>query len=234
MDTKVLPNFLRYPGGKRRMLSYLSEHIPPRDEIHGRYVEPFVGGGAVFFYVKPKRAIISDINSELIDLYKVIRSSPQGVWEVYRSLPSGKEAYNQIRALRHKDIDPVLGAARLLYLNRTCFKVMLRNGILFCGMWSSFNEVSLSELLNNYTVEAFDLMFENTESSFPAPPPGEFLVRQCIPVSEFQQRIYVYDDDTKKQAVQSCGKISLPSGSNVGSSFQFIANKYCFRGTAQP
>ena len=113
-------------------------------------------------------------------------------------------------------------------------KVMLRNGVFFCGMWSSFNDVSISELLNNDTVEAFDLMFGNVESSFPAPPPGEFLVRKCIPVSEFHQRIYVYDDDTKKQAVQSCGKISLPSGSNVGSSFQFTVNKYCVRGTAQP
>lgn len=81
----------------------------------------------MFFYVKPKRAIISDINSELIDLYKIIRSSPQAVWEVYRSLPSGKEAYNQIRALRHEDLDPALGAARLLYINRTCFKGMWRH-----------------------------------------------------------------------------------------------------------
>jgi len=127
LDTKVLPNFLRYPGGKRRFIAYLSAHIPSRKQICGRYFDPFVGGGAVLFYVKPKRAIISDINSELIDLYKVVRSSPQAVWEVYRSLPSGKEAYNQIRALRYKDLDPALGAARLLYLNRTCFKGMWRH-----------------------------------------------------------------------------------------------------------
>jgi len=92
LDTRELPNFLRYPGGKRRMLSFLSEHIPPRDEIHGCYVEPFVGGGAVFFWLQPKRALLSDVNRELIDLYKRIRSNPQEVWEAFKSIPEGKEA----------------------------------------------------------------------------------------------------------------------------------------------
>lgn len=81
----------------------------------------------MFFYLKPKSALISDINLELIDLYKAIRSDPQAVWEAYRNLPEGKEAYNQIRKLRHKDLDPISGAARLLYLNRTCFKGMWRH-----------------------------------------------------------------------------------------------------------
>jgi len=119
--------FLRYPGGKRRMLSFLSEHIPPRDKIRGCYVEPFIGGGAVFFWLQPKRAFLSDINCELIDLYKCIRSNPQGVWEAFERIPEGKEAYNQMRKLRHCDLDPVMGAARLLYLNRTCFKGMWRH-----------------------------------------------------------------------------------------------------------
>jgi len=127
LDTRGLPNFLRYPGGKRRFLAHLSGYIPSRDQILGCYVEPFVGGGAVFFYLKPKRALISDINVELIDLYKAIRSNPQAVWEAYRSLPEGKEAYNWIRKLRHKDLDSVSGGARLLYLNRTCFKGMWRH-----------------------------------------------------------------------------------------------------------
>jgi len=109
------------------MLSFLSEHIPPRDEIHGCYVEPFVGGGAVFFWLQPKRAFLSDVNRELVDLYKCIRSNPQEVWEAFKRIPDGKEAYNQIRKLRHRDLDPVMRAARLLYLNRTCFKGMWRH-----------------------------------------------------------------------------------------------------------
>lgn len=113
-------------------------------------------------------------------------------------------------------------------------RVMLRDGVLFCGMWSSFGEVSLSELLNNCTVEAFDLMFENIQSPFPAPPPGEFLVRKCVPLSEFLPRIYLYDDDTRERAIKSCGNINLPKSSNVQSTFRFIADRYSFRGRAQP
>lgn len=127
LDIKVLPNFLRYPGGKRRFLTYLSGHIPSRDQVCGRYFDPFVGGGAVFFFLKPKRALISDINSELIELYKAIRNNPRAVWEAYKSMPEGKEAYHRIRKLSQDHLDPVVRAARLLYLNRTCFKGMWRH-----------------------------------------------------------------------------------------------------------
>jgi DNA adenine methylase len=118
---------LRYPGGKRRTLAFLSAHLPQRSEIHGRYVEPFFGGGAVFFYLRPRRALISDANPELIDLYRGIRSDPGGVWERYVAFGAGKTAYVQARQLRHCELDLTTRAARLLYLNRTCFKGMWRH-----------------------------------------------------------------------------------------------------------
>lgn len=121
-----VPFFLRYPGGKRRLLPYLAQYIPARTEIRGHYVEPFVGGGSVFFSVQPLRAILADINDELIHLYQAIRSDPQGVWDSFRSMPGGKRAYNRIRKLKHNHLDAVTRAARLLYLNRTCFKGMWR------------------------------------------------------------------------------------------------------------
>lgn len=113
-------------------------------------------------------------------------------------------------------------------------RVLLRNGVLFCGTWSSFNEVSLQTLLKNSSVEAFNLMFENPTSSFPAPPPGEFLVPNSVPISEFLSHIYFYDDATMKKAIELCGKILLPSGNNVISIFKFVVDRYCFRGRAQP
>jgi len=113
-------------------------------------------------------------------------------------------------------------------------KVLLREGLLFCGTWSSFGDVSIDNLRGNCTVEAFDLMFENATSSFPAPPPGEFLVPKCIPVSEFHPRIYFYDEQVKEQAIQSCGNVRFPSGGIVQTVFQFIIDKYYFRGLARP
>lgn len=119
--------FLRYPGGKGKLLCYLTGLLPQGDEIEGRYVEPFVGGGSVFFHLQPERAVLSDLNSELIDLYKGIRNSPHKVWESFASFPSGKEAYYQIRDEKYEGKPLHARAARTLYLNRTCFKGMWRH-----------------------------------------------------------------------------------------------------------
>ena len=127
LDIRELPNFLRYPGSKRRFLTFLSGHIPLKEQVYGRFFDPFVGGGAVFFYCKPERAIIADSNSELIDLYTAIQSDHHAVWEAYISLPEGKEGYNRVRAWKPKDLEYTLAAARILYLNRTCFKGMWRH-----------------------------------------------------------------------------------------------------------
>ncbi len=81
-----IKSFLRYPGSKRRMLDFLGQLIPSAEEIEGRYVEPFVGGGAVFLYTSPRQAILSDVNPDLIDLYRGIRYDPRTVWKWYGNL----------------------------------------------------------------------------------------------------------------------------------------------------
>ena len=117
---------LRYPGGKGRMLVFLRNHLPRAADIAGSYVEPFLGGGAVFFFVQPSRALLSDRNPELIDIYRGLRYAPRRVWKLYCSFGSTKESYFYVR-------DNVTGtnlaerAARMLYLNRTCFKGMWRH-----------------------------------------------------------------------------------------------------------
>ena len=60
--------FLRYPGMKRRMVTFLLDHLPDRRDIQGKYVEPFVGSGAVYFSINPSKAILSDVNVDLIEL----------------------------------------------------------------------------------------------------------------------------------------------------------------------
>jgi len=126
MKTRKI-NFIRYPGGKQKLLNYILPLLPTREQIKGRFIEPFVGSGAVFFALNPKRALLADINPELIDLYRGIRHFPSRVWEIYKSFPKTKKAYYEIRAIKVNKKDLAFKAARTLYLNRTCFKGMWRH-----------------------------------------------------------------------------------------------------------
>ena len=119
--------FLRYPGGKTKLLDELLPHLQEKKFIRGRYIEPFVGGGSVFFAVNPDNALLSDLNKELIDLYKGIRNYPHKVWEMFAQFPEGKEAYYQVRDTAYQHQKIWYRAARTLFLNRTCFKGMWRH-----------------------------------------------------------------------------------------------------------
>lgn len=119
--------FLRYPGGKGKILSFLVNYLPKNKDIKGIYIEPFVGGGSVFLYIKPAEALISDLNAELINLYKGIKLYPHKVWETFESFPAGKNSYYLVRDTNIDKKPLYYKAARTLYLNRTCFKGMWRH-----------------------------------------------------------------------------------------------------------
>ncbi len=118
---------LRYPGGKQKKLHYIMEHLPSREEISGYFIEPFVGSASVFFRLNPKKAILADINQELVILYRGLRRHPLKVWDIFCSFPSTKRAYYKIRNNNNWPSDIASKAARTLYLNRTCFKGMWRH-----------------------------------------------------------------------------------------------------------
>jgi DNA adenine methylase len=120
-----ITKFLRYPGSKRRILAFLMQHLPEGSDIAGRYFEPFVGSGSVYFSLLPKKAILSDINPDLIDLLVGIKKFPKEVWAIYQSFGNLKRDYEKIRGnLNFGSIQEK--AARVLFLNRTCFKGMWR------------------------------------------------------------------------------------------------------------
>ena len=112
----MLP-FVKWPGGKRWAAPVISGLI--EKNLRRTYYEPFLGGGAVFFYAQPKSAVLSDINSKLINLYLIVQRNPEELKETIRSMPVTRENYYRIREVDFSD--PVLGAAQFLYLNRTAF-----------------------------------------------------------------------------------------------------------------
>jgi DNA adenine methylase len=114
--------FLKWPGGKRWLIPAIIRLIDGYD--YRTYREPFLGGGALFFALQPKQSILSDVNSELINVYRQVKYYPKLLITRLRSLPINKSTYNSLRnnALGR----PLDRAVRFLYLNRTAFGGMYR------------------------------------------------------------------------------------------------------------
>ena len=115
--------FIKWAGGKQALLSQLLPHFPSKFE---RFVEPFIGGGAVFFSLGHKLSTISDQNEWLIDTYKAIRDDWRGVANVLDTLPNTKEHFLSVRNISHSKLDLTTKAAHFIYLNKTCFRGLFR------------------------------------------------------------------------------------------------------------
>ncbi len=115
--------FLKWAGGKRRLLPDLVRHLP---EEYGTYFEPFLGGGALFFAVQPQSAVLSDTNERLVRTWKTVRDAPEALIERLSTFPHNEEFFLQ---QRQRDIDvedDVEVAAWMLYLNRTAYNGLYR------------------------------------------------------------------------------------------------------------
>ena len=114
---------LKWAGGKSQLLPQLLPLIPPHFD---RYVEPFIGGAALFFAVQPDRAIISDSNPELINLYRCVADDVESVIARLKDYRNTADEFYRIRALDWQRLEPSEAAARMIYLNRTCFNGLYR------------------------------------------------------------------------------------------------------------
>ena len=125
----TLQPFTKWTGGKRQLLPVIRELIP---KTYNRYFEPFVGGGALFFDLAPKDAVINDFNAELINCYQQIKDNPQELIEILKVHQeyNSKEYYLDLRSAdRDERIDmmsEVQRAARILYMLRVDFNGLYR------------------------------------------------------------------------------------------------------------
>lgn len=129
IDEKPKP-FVKWVGGKRQLLRQFRDLglYPPEDfdPIANTYYEPFVGGGAVFFDLLPKKAELSDLNYELVTTYNVIKSDVDALIKSLKKHKYEKEYYLKVRAQNPKKLSDVEVASRFIYLNRTGFNGMYR------------------------------------------------------------------------------------------------------------
>ena len=118
--------FLKWAGGKRWLFSEEQLSLPA---YSGRYVEPFLGGGAVFFYVQPREAMLSDANRRLMELYAVIRDDAEELEAHLRrhARLHSRDYYYEMRRKRLRR--PMTRAAQFLYLNRTCWNGLYRENL---------------------------------------------------------------------------------------------------------
>ena len=165
LDTNVklkyynLQPFTKWTGGKRQLLGELRSYMP---ETFGRYFEPFVGGGALFFDLAPEKAVINDFNEELINAYRQIKNNPA---ELINLLIKHKEnnSKDYYLALRSADRDGRISrmtgverAARILYMLRVDF-----NGLYRVNSKNQFN-VPYGRYKNPKIVD-IDLLYQISE-----------------------------------------------------------------------
>ena len=127
----VIDPFLKWAGGKRWLTQSHARLFP----VHfKRYFEPFLGGASVFFHLKPDQALLSDINEELINAYQAIKTDWGLVWRYLKDhhRQHGSKYYYRVRAQSSRSA--ASRAARLIYLNRTCW-----NGLYRVNLSGDFN-----------------------------------------------------------------------------------------------
>jgi DNA adenine methylase len=114
--------FLKWPGGKRWLCPTLLEITS--SFTFNRYFEPFLGGGALFFALRPDRSVLSDVNQELINVYRQVRRVPHHLIAQLQKIPVSKESYDLLR--NDRTTGKLENAIRFLFLNRTAFAGMYR------------------------------------------------------------------------------------------------------------
>lgn len=122
-SSKRIKPILKWAGGKTQLLDELVTRVP---DNYGKYIEPFFGGGALFFALRPDRALIADSNPEIINMYKQVASNLDTVIKYLKGYKNEEKAYYEVRDQEWKELPEAEAAARTIYLNHTCYNGLYR------------------------------------------------------------------------------------------------------------
>lgn len=149
---------IKWSGGKADEISNILPHLP---EHYDTYLEPFVGGGAMFFHLEPKKAVVNDIHPELIALYRELKNgNGQKIYDFMEQHPNDEETYYAIRDRMHPDNNLEI-ASKFYYLRKTCYRGMLRynQSGRFNIPFGKYKKTNYEEVANTKYKE----LFQNTE-----------------------------------------------------------------------
>lgn len=123
VEKKQIKPILKWAGGKTQMLNDLLPKIP---SSYGRYIEPFFGGGALFFALQPDNAILSDSNPELINMYEQVACDVENVIQFLKAYENTPEVFYKVRSQDWTLLSKQEAAARTIFLNKTCYNGLYR------------------------------------------------------------------------------------------------------------
>lgn len=165
-DKLVVP-IVKWVGGKRQLLDEITPLLPRRITA---YCEPFLGGGAVFFSIRPPRAIVNDLNADLITVYEVVRDNIEELLAALKKHENTSEYFYAIRDMdrdkeRYQAMSGIEKASRLIYLNKTCFNGLFR--VNSSGEFNSpFGNYKNPNIVNEQGLRAVSAFFNASDITF--------------------------------------------------------------------
>ncbi|AVH13300.1 Dam family site-specific DNA-(adenine-N6)-methyltransferase [Acinetobacter indicus] len=192
-DKPVARPILKWAGGKTQLLPELLARMP---RSYGKFIEPFFGGGALFFSCQPKAGVVlADINPELTNLYRTVASNPHEIISLLKEFQNTQEFFYEVRSWNRESLSKEMQAARTLYLNKTCF-----NGLYRVNKKGEFNTpygkyknpnivnesgiLSASRVLQNVIFENLD--YKQTLQKHAEPGDFIFLDPPYLPVGKYE------------------------------------------------
>lgn len=164
---KLVTPVVKWVGGKRQLLPEIEKYIPQKMST---YYEPFLGGGAVFFHLQKKKAVVNDVNEELINLYQVIKEDVEELIDDLKKHENTSTYFYEIRELdrdkeTYNSLSNVEKASRMHYLNKTCF-----NGLFRVNQQGEFNapygRYKNPDFVNQETLRAVSNYFNKSDIRF--------------------------------------------------------------------
>lgn len=164
---KLVSPVVKWVGGKRQLMNEITPLLPKRITS---YCEPFLGGGAVLFSIQPSRAIVNDLNGDLIAVYEVIRDDVESLINDLQKHENTSEYFYAIRDMdrdkkAYQSMTKVERASRLIYLNKTCFNGLFRVNSL--GEFNSpFGHYKNPNIINEPVLRAVNKYFTSSNITF--------------------------------------------------------------------
>lgn len=159
---------VKWVGGKRQLINELERFLPKKGFT--KYYEPFLGGAAMLFHLQPKKAIVNDVNADLINMYQVIKDHVDDLISELEAHPNNEQHFYEVRdwdrnKALYDDKTDVEKAARLIFLNKTCYNGLFR--VNNAGEFNTpFGHYVNPGIVNAPVLKAVSKYFQDNEITF--------------------------------------------------------------------